>query len=135
MIVDENQEILSLLRDILARFNDVEVRYFDSPEQAWAVFEAEPEAFEFLITDLEMPGTDDSELCSRLRAFTPSLKVLLSTGSEILSDEEAAEKGFCAFLRKPFPFAALRDALAPASLKYLERFSGLNDGLRLVRVN
>ena len=135
MIVDDSEEILSLMRDIIARFSDVEIKCFSSPQNALAAVQAEPEAFEFVITDLEMPGMSGLELSSRLRAFSPSLKILLATGSEILSNEEAMQKGFCGLLRKQFPFAALQQALAPASLKYLKQFSGLNDGLRLVHVN
>jgi CheY-like chemotaxis protein len=118
MIVDDNQDILSLVRDIIARFSDVDVECFNSPQAALAVFEAEPDAFEFVITDLEMPDMSGIELCRRLRVFSPSLKILLSTGSEIISDEEAVQKGFCGLLRKPFPFAALQHALEPAVLKF-----------------
>ena len=135
MIVDDNPDILTLVRDIVAHFNDVDVECFNSPQAALAAFESEPESFEFVITDLEMPEMNGLELSRRLRAFAPSLKILLSTGSEIISDEEAAEKGFCGLLRKPFPFAALQRALEPATLKYYEKFPGFNDGLRLVRAN
>jgi CheY-like chemotaxis protein len=135
MIVDDDQDILSLIRDIVARFSDVDIECFNSPKDALTAFQAEPEAFEFVITDLEMPGMSGVELCRRLRGLSPSLKILLSTGSEMMSDEEAAQKGFCGLLRKPFPFAALQHALEPATLKYSQKFSGLNDGLRLVRAN
>jgi CheY-like chemotaxis protein len=118
MVVDDNQDILSLIHDIVARFRNVDIEYFNSPREAIAAFESKPGAFEFVITDLELPDTGGIELCRRLRAFSPSLKVLLSTGSEILSNEEAAQKGFCGLPRKPFPLAALQRALEPATLKY-----------------
>jgi CheY-like chemotaxis protein len=135
MLVDDNPDILSLIRDIAARFSDVDIECFDSPQAALAAFEAEPEAFEFVITDLELPDVNGFEWSRRLRGFHPSLKILLSTGSEIISDEEAAQKGFCGFWRRPFPFAAMQQALQPATLKYSINFSGLNDRLRLVRAN
>lgn len=118
MVVDDNQDILMLIRDIVARFSDVDIECFNSPQDALAAFEAEPEAFDFVITDLEMPGMSGIELSRRLRALSPSLRILLSTGSELLSDEEAAQKGFCGLLRKPFPLAALQNALEPATLKF-----------------
>jgi len=135
MIVDDNPDILSLIQGIVARFSDVDIECFNSPEAALAAFKSEPAAFEFVITDLEMPEMNGIELCRRLRGLAPSLKILVSTGSEIISDEEAVEKGFCGLLRKPFPYAALQRALEPASLKYSAKFPGLNDGLRLVRAN
>jgi DNA-binding NtrC family response regulator len=118
MIVDDQQDVLSLVRDIAVRFNDVDIQCFDSPQDAAVTFEAEPEAFEFVITDLEMPVRNGVELCRRRRAFSPLWKILLSLGSEIVSDEEAMQKGFCRQFRKPFPFRTLQHALKPACLKY-----------------
>ena len=118
MVVDDDRDILSLIRDVVARFDDVDVECCNTPQEALAAFESKPGAFEFVITDLEMPDMSGIELCRRLRALSPSLKILLSTGSEILSDEEAVQKGFFGLLRKPFPLAALQNALEPATLKY-----------------
>lgn len=117
MIVDDTPGVLFLIRDIIARFNEVDIECFRSPRAALAAFAADPEAFAFVITDLEMPDMSGIELCRRLRRLAPSLKILLSTGSEIISDEEAAQKGFCGLLHKPFPRAALQRALEPAALK------------------
>jgi CheY-like chemotaxis protein len=116
MIVDDNEEILLLMRDIVAQFSDAEIVCFNSPHAALASFAAVPEAVDFVITDLEMPGMSGIELAERLRKLSPSLKILLATGSEILTDDEASEKGFCGLLHKPFPFAALQRALAAAGL-------------------
>jgi CheY-like chemotaxis protein len=120
MVVDDDQDILSLIHDIIARFSAVDIECFNSPKEALNAFESKPGAFEFVITDLEMPDMSGIELCRRLRALSPSLKILLSTGSDILSDDEAVQKGFCGLLRKPFPLAALQNALEPATLKYSE---------------
>jgi CheY-like chemotaxis protein len=116
MIVDDNKDILSLMRGIVAEFVDADIQCFHSPHAALATFAAAPEAVDFVITDLEMPGMSGLELGERLRKLSPSLKVLLSTGSEILTDGEAEQKGFCGLLRKPFPFAALRNALIAAGI-------------------
>jgi CheY-like chemotaxis protein len=116
IIVDDNKDILSLMRGIVAKFVDADVQCFHSPHAALATFAAAPEAVDFVIADLEMPGMSGIELGDRLRKLSPSLKVLLSTGSEILTDGEAAQKGFCRLLRKPFPLAALRNALVAAGI-------------------
>jgi CheY-like chemotaxis protein len=63
-----------------------------------------------------MPDMSGLELNSRLRKLSPTIKVLLSTGSEILTTSEARQKGFCGMLRKPFPIAALRRALEAAGV-------------------
>ena len=111
MIVDDNEEILSLMHEIVARFSDSEIVCFNSPQAALAAFEAAPESFELVITDFEMPGMSGMELCHRLRAISPAAKVLLATGSDLVSNEAAAHEGFCALLHKPFQFVALQRAL------------------------
>src|SRR5271170_5994387 len=111
MIVDDNDEILSLMREITAQFSDTEIVCFNSPQDALAAFEAAPENFELVITDFEMPGMNGVELCRRLRAISPSAKILLATGSGMFSEEAAANEGFCGLLHKPFPFAVLQNIL------------------------
>lgn len=112
MIVEANNEILSVVNDLAARFNDVlEITFFNSPPDAVTAFESDPGAFEFVLTDLAMPNLHDEKLCRRLRAFSPALKILLSTAGEIMSHEEAEQKGFCGPARVPFPLADLRAAL------------------------
>src|SRR5258706_2525149 len=116
MIVDDNKDMLSLMRAIVARCINADVRCFHSPHAALATFTATPEAFDFVITDLEMPGMSGLELGERLRKLSPAIKVLLSTGSGILTDEEAVQQGFCGLLHKPFPLTALQHALETAGL-------------------
>jgi CheY-like chemotaxis protein len=116
MIVDDNKKVLSLMRSVIAQFTDVDLHCFYSPHAALATFTAAPEAFDFIITDLEMPGMSGIELGSRLRKLSPAIKVLLSTGSGILTEAEAVQRGFCGLLLKPFPFGSLRHALDRAGL-------------------
>ena len=124
MIVDDNKDFLALMRGIVAKFVDADIQFFHSPHAALATFAVAPQAIDFVITDLEMPGMSGIELGERLRKLSPSLKILLSTGSEILTEEEADQKGFCGLLRKPFPFAALQNALVAAGI--LEMPAGKN---------
>jgi CheY-like chemotaxis protein len=116
MIMDDNEEILSLMREITAQFGDAEIVCFNSPQAALAAFEAAPENFELVITDLEMPGMTGVELCRRLHAISPGAKNLLMTGSGMVSEEAAASEGFCGLLHKPFPFAELRRAIEAAEI-------------------
>ncbi|MGB7746403.1 MAG: response regulator [Verrucomicrobiia bacterium] len=111
MVVDDNPDVLSLLPGLLALFSDAEIKCFQSPRAAAAAFKARPGAFDFVITDLEMPGLDGIGLGRQLRALSPTIKILLATGSGILTGAEAVERGFCGLLRKPFLSAALRNAL------------------------
>jgi two-component system cell cycle sensor histidine kinase/response regulator CckA len=116
MLVDDNQDILSLMHDVIAQCVDADIQCFHSPHAALATFAAAPEAVDFVITDLEMPGMSGLELGRRLHALSPALKVLLATGSEILTDQEAMQKGFCGLLCKPFQIPALRRSLVVAGV-------------------
>lgn len=116
IIVDDNLHFLSLMHAIIAEVVDADVQCFQSPHTALSAFEAAPKTVDFVITDLEMPGMNGIELGERLRKLSPALKILLVTGSGIFTNEEAAQKGFCGLLQKPFLIAALRNALAVAGI-------------------
>jgi CheY-like chemotaxis protein len=116
MIVDDSEEILALMEAIAGRLGGVAIECFNSPQAALAAFRAAPEKFQIVITDLEMPGMNGLEFCRELHEVSPAQKVLLSTGSEILTDEQAAQNGFCGLLHKPFLIASLQRALAAAGV-------------------
>jgi hypothetical protein len=135
MIVTDGEE-LPLILDILTRFPDtVHIQCFNTAEDAGRAFEAEPEAFEFVLTDLPLPGAGNPELHRRLRSFRATRKILLSLGSQLLSHEEAEQKGFCAPQPRRFPLADFQAALEPATLKYVTTGPGLTRGLTLVCAN
>ena len=116
MVVDDNEFLLELVASLLETLGDAEVSRFDSPAAALAAFAAAPEDFQFVITDLEMPGMNGKELCRRLLEISPGLKILLATGSTTITDREAACCGFCGLLPKPFPPERLSAALAAAGI-------------------
>lgn len=116
MVVDDNKDILILMRSIIPHCVDVDIQCFHSPHAALAAFTSAPKAFDLVITDLEMPDMSGLELSRRLWKLSPSIKVLLSTGSEILTGTEARQKGFCGMLRKPFLIASLRRVLEAAGV-------------------
>ena len=116
MIVDDNKDVLSLMRAIVARCIDADIQCFHSPHAALATFTSAPKAFDFIITDLEMPDMSGIELGSQLRKLSPAIKVLLSTGSGILTTREARQKGFCGMLHKPFLLESFRHALEAAGV-------------------
>jgi DNA-binding NtrC family response regulator len=116
MIVDDNEDILSLMREIAARFSEAEILCFNSPQAALAAFAAAPENFELVITDFQMPGMNGVELCHHLHEISPAAKILLVTGSGSVSEEAAAHAGFCGLLHKPFLFATLRRVLEAAGI-------------------
>ena len=116
LIVDDNRDILAMLQAVLTPLHLGQVECFDSPLAAFAAFTAAPDAYEMVITDFEMPGMDGIELCRRLRALVPALKVFLATGSGFFTEAAAHHAGFCALLNKPFPISDLKRALVEAGV-------------------
>jgi len=116
MVIDDNQGVLELLGDLLEDLRAAEVCRYHSGEEALKAFNSASQDFQFVVTDLEMPGIDGIELCRRLHAVAPRLKILLTTGSQIITEFEAIRSGFCGLLPKPFPAGALRKAVETAGL-------------------
>lgn len=116
MLVDDNEDILFVMREIVSQFTEAQIECFNSPIAALAAFEAAPESFELVITDFEMPGMTGVEFCHRLLAIAPATKIFLATGSGLVSDEGAAREGFSGLLQKPFPFAVLQSVLENVGL-------------------
>jgi CheY-like chemotaxis protein len=127
MIVDDDADILYLLSHLAAQMTDAEIGCFSSPQEAVAAFAEAPDKFQFVITDLEMPGMDGIQLCRRLRAISPGVKILLSTGSQLLTTAEALQNGFCGLLPKPSFMATMKRVLVAAGMDSARRgnFSGV----------
>lgn len=94
---------------------------FEHPEAAWQT--AQTEAFDLVITDIEMPGINGFELCQKLRSRsanrnTPVIFVTNHSGFE--SRKSAAISGGDDFIAKPF----LRLELTVKALYHLVRSQG-----------
>ena len=63
-----------------------------------------------------MPGMNGIELCRRMHAVVPGLKIVLATGSSVANEAGARRCGFCGLLAKPFPAAALWRIVESAGL-------------------
>ena len=127
MIVDDDAGVLMLLSAFIAQLTNAEIGCFSSAHEAEAAFAEAPEKYQFVITDLEMPTMDGIQLCRRLRKISPRVKVLLSTGSRLLTNAEAVQNGFCGLLQKPFRVPAMKSVLAAAGIDSTARgnFSGV----------
>lgn len=108
MLVDDDKNVLIFIQEIISRFGGIETECFESPYAALAAFTIDPDKFELVITDLEMPGMDGVELCHHLLKLKPDTKILLSTGSAAVTETFAARAGFCGLLHKPIPFTEVR---------------------------
>jgi two-component system, OmpR family, response regulator len=106
LIVDDDQELLELLRQTLTQ-EGFEVRCAESVRDAERVLDASPA--QLLILDLSLPGESGIMLCKRLRSAAASLPILVLTAhSAVKTRVESLDAGADDYLSKPFAVAELR---------------------------
>ena len=97
-IIDDDQEILTLLDEYLAK-NGFEVEGFADGEAFLTRDETE---FSLLILDIGLPGIDGLEICRRLRQKSNIPIIMLTAASDDLDRILGLELGADDYLGKPF---------------------------------
>ncbi len=107
LIVDDEEDILWGLSEELSRHN-LEVDTASNGSEA--LEKIKNKKYDFLITDIRMPGLSGSELLLEAQKIQPDLKVIVMTayGSEEVK-EDVLSKGAISYLEKPFDFEQLLD--------------------------
>ena len=112
MLVDDDEALVRVLADGLARRGFDVVRCSSAGDALAAVHDAELEA---IVTDLRMPGIGGVELCRAIAAARPDLPVLLMTGFGTLQAAiEVLRAGASDLLTKPLDLELLAHALTRA---------------------
>jgi PAS domain S-box-containing protein len=91
LLVDDDAALTFLVQRVLTRAGH-EVAPFSDPVLALKAFQARPQDFEVVITDVSMPGMPGPALAARLRAIRPDLPVVMITGYVRAEDVEAARR-------------------------------------------
>ncbi len=77
------------------------------------LYEANKNQIDLVISDFNMPGMNGQEVVDKLRIMDQSVNVLLSSGGlSIIEEEEAINRGFNGFLKKPYSVTTLSDKIA-----------------------
>ncbi|OGA55436.1 MAG: DNA-binding response regulator [Betaproteobacteria bacterium RIFCSPLOWO2_12_FULL_62_58] len=99
LVVDDDQEIRSLLRDYLQK-NGYRVTAVGDGKRMWAAFEeARPD---IVVLDLMLPGDDGLTLCRDLRARSKTPIIMLTARGEETDRIVGLEMGADDYLPKPF---------------------------------
>lgn len=101
MIIDDELDILDVLRNFLSRSGKVEVKTYSNPDSALKV--AQNGNFDLILTDVMMPSTSGLDILKSIKQSNPSIKVIImtaySTDSKI---EQSNAHGADKYLEKPF---------------------------------
>ena len=101
LFVDDEQTLQDIGKQMLQRLG-YRVVVSDSSRAALALFNAAPEDFDLVITDMTMPLLTGEELAQRILTIRPDIPVILCTGySEKITPDTARKLGIRAYLMKP----------------------------------
>ena len=101
LVVDDAQEIIDLEKSMLEVLG-YSVTAFSNPEKALALFQAQPDDFDLLLTDMTMPGMTGVQLVEEVFAIRPKMPVILCTGfSELINEKQAEALGIRGYIMKP----------------------------------
>ena len=111
LVVDDEPALVELLEEWLTELG-YQARGTTDSAQALAALQADPQAFDLLVSDELMPGLGGTALASAARALRPDLPVLLVSGhGGEQFDARAAEAGVREVMAKPLSRADLARAV------------------------
>ena len=100
LLIEDDLLMSAMLEKLLAR-HGYRVSHHSEPEQAMAVVRADPQAFDIVVTDYNMPQHSGLDVITAIRRMRPGLPTILVSG--YVSDElraRAAAQGVCHVLEK-----------------------------------
>jgi two-component system response regulator HydG len=133
LVVEDDVDAAELLRDVLLRQGH-DVRVAARPDVALELLAAE--AFEVVLTDVNMDGMSGIELCERIHDGHPEVPVIVMTGQvDVKTAVAALRVGAWDFITKPLVPDVVVAALARAVERYRLRaeLKGLRDELNATR--
>jgi CheY-like chemotaxis protein len=102
LFVDDEESMVYVGRYRLERLG-YQVEAQTSPAQALKLFQANPDQFDLVITDMTMPQMTGDILVKKILKIRPDMPTILCTGfSEKIDEERSKELGISAYIEKPF---------------------------------
>jgi DNA-binding NtrC family response regulator len=101
LVVDDEPNMLRLLKTILMDRTGYEVATTNNPLEVGKLLQEEP--YDLVITDLKMPLVDGIDLIDIIKKIDASLPIIIITAYGTMETaEEAIQKGAYDFITKPF---------------------------------
>lgn len=101
LVVDDEESLtFSLYQNFIMADFEGEVMTASSGDLAWE--KLNEKSYNVVLTDISMPGMSGIELLEKIKAKTPSTKVVVMTAYPDNFKIEALDKGADGFLEKPF---------------------------------
>ena len=101
LLIDDEQDMLTLLKRIIAEETEFQVETESNPELAIQRFSRQN--YDLVITDLKMPKMDGIHLLETLKKLNPRIHVVIMTAyGTVETAVEAIQKGAYDYITKPF---------------------------------
>ena len=110
LYVDDDVTILVLMKNIFDFF-DYNVTLTKSPNQVLQIFQENPDQFDIVITDYDMPQMNGLILASKIKNIRPSIPIILCSGSDLLKNHLIEGMNVNYFIIKPFDINQLKMAI------------------------
>jgi CheY-like chemotaxis protein len=111
LIVDDEPQLASLGEKMLSPLGYT-VEIFTSGEEALKAFQAGPDSFDLVITDMTMPKISGIQLAASLRKLRNNIPIILCTGfSEQVTDDVLKHAGISKMMLKPVSKRELASAV------------------------
>ncbi len=121
LYLDDEYSLVILARRLLERLG-YQVFGFSSPDEALAAFEAAPDQFDLVLSDLSMPGISGIDVAKRVLEIRPDIPVLLASGYVRSEDVELARSiGVREVIWKPATINEMGELLGRVLAKMIPR--------------
>lgn len=97
----DDEELFVKMGSRLLEQQGYEVTYKTDSTEALELFHFQPENFDLVITDHNMPGMTGMELARKLLDVRPDIPIILCTASSHISEQDVLKQGIGKFLLKP----------------------------------
>ena len=114
LVVDDESMLVRFIEKSLGRLGYKVTASQDSRE-ALEIFRSNPESFDVIITDLNMPDIDGEDFVREALRTRADIPVILATGySDTMTEEAAASLGVSKMILKPYTTRLLAEAVREA---------------------
>jgi CheY-like chemotaxis protein len=108
LLVDDEIFIREMGSDVLTVLGCIPTVASDG-RKAWEVFREDPNAFDVIISDYNMPEMNGIDLASKVFNARPGMPFIISTGfTSGFTDKHAQVRGISSILQKPYVIKQLK---------------------------
>jgi PAS domain S-box-containing protein len=117
LLIDDEATFLRMMERALSSFG-YRVNSFRSPLEGLQAYQSDPESYDLVITDLDLPWLDGHSVAKQVREKNPDIPIILVSGCNWkLEAPESDFRHFTGILTKPFSLDEMQSTISEALKK------------------